>query len=125
MELKATGGHNALLSGPLDLRKGVSLVVDAGVTLFASRDPRAFDITPDITPGVCGTVSKGGARGCRPLISGNQVEGAGVLGRGAGNQMGTIDGRGERSCWARMSPGGIWRSRLAREGSKIISACWF
>ncbi len=94
VELKATGGHNAFLSGPLDLRKGVSLVVDAGVTLFASRDPRAFDITPDITPGVCGTVSKGGARGCRPLISGNQVEGAGVLGRGAGNQMGTIDGRG-------------------------------
>jgi polygalacturonase len=84
VELKPQNGHDAFLSGPLDLRKGVTLLVDGGVTLFASRDPRVFDITP----GVCGTVSHGGARGCRALLTGNQVEGAGVMGTGA------IDGRG-------------------------------
>jgi polygalacturonase len=84
VELKGDAGHDAFLSGPLDLRRGVTLLVDGGVTLFASRDPRVFDVTP----GVCGTVSQGGARGCRALLNGNQVEGAGVMGAG------TIDGRG-------------------------------
>ncbi len=84
VELKADEGHDAFLSGPLDLRKGVTLVVDTGVILFGSRDPRVFDTTP----GVCGTVSRSGGRGCRALINGNQVEGAGVMGGGI------IDGRG-------------------------------
>jgi polygalacturonase len=76
-------GRNAFLSGPLDLRRGVTLLVDAGVTLFASRDPRVYDTQA----GRCGTVDQAG-RGCRALINGTQVEGAGVMGDGA------IDGRG-------------------------------
>ena len=84
VELKAENSRDAFLSGPLDLRKGVTLLVDAGVTLFASRDPRVYDISA----GVCGTVSQSGGRGCRALINGNQVEGAGVMGDGV------IDGRG-------------------------------
>ncbi len=84
VELKADGSRNAFLSGPLDLRAGVTLLVDEAVTLFASRDPRVFDIAP----GVCGTVTRGGPRGCRALLNGNQVDGAGVMGPG------TIDGRG-------------------------------
>jgi len=83
VELKA-GAGDAFLSGPLDLRKGVTLLVYAGVTLFASRDPRVYDTSA----GVCGTVSQTGGRGCRALINGNQVEGAGVMGDGV------IDGRG-------------------------------
>jgi len=83
VELKS-GAGNAFLSGPLDLRRGVTLLVDAGVTLFASRDPRVYDIQS----GVCGTVSQTGGRGCRALINGNQLEGAGVMGDGV------IDGRG-------------------------------
>ncbi len=83
VELKG-GAGNAFLSGPLDLPQGVTLLVDAGVTLFASRDPRVYDMQP----GACGTVSQTGGRGCRALISGNQVEGAGVMGDGV------IDGRG-------------------------------
>ena len=84
VELKADASRNAFLSGPIDLRAGVTLEVDEGVTLFASRDPRVFDVTP----GVCGTVSRSGARACRALLNGNQVSGAGVMGAG------TIDGRG-------------------------------
>jgi polygalacturonase len=89
VELKARQGQNAFLSGPLDLRRGVTLLVDAGVTLFASRDPRVYDTRlNDNQPSVCGTVTQTGGRGCRALINGNQVEGAGVMGDGV------IDGRG-------------------------------
>jgi polygalacturonase len=87
VELKG-GAGNAFLSGPLDLRRGVTLLVDAGVTLFASRDPRVFDTASNgAGAGRCGTVDQTG-RGCRALINGNQVEGAGVMGDGV------IDGRG-------------------------------
>lgn len=81
--LRARGQANAFLSGTLDLRQGVTLVVDRGVTLFGSRDPRVYEISP----GSCGLVNDA-PPGCRPLIAANHVSGAGVMGDG------TIDGRG-------------------------------
>jgi len=81
--LKSAGANNAFLTGPLQLRAGVTLVVDGGVTLFGSRDPRLYDIAP----GVCGTITAKG-HGCRAMINGDGVSGAGVMGDG------TIDGRG-------------------------------
>ncbi|HEY3840007.1 MAG TPA: glycosyl hydrolase family 28 protein [Bryobacteraceae bacterium] len=81
--LKTSGSDNAFLTGPLQLRAGVTLVVDSGATLFGSRDPRLYDITP----GVCGTITQKG-HGCRAMINGDGVSGAGVMGDG------TIDGRG-------------------------------
>jgi polygalacturonase len=83
VELRPDGSRAAFLSGPLDLRAGVTLRVGAGVTLFASRNPRDYDVTP----GRCGTVDQSG-RGCRALINGDHVAGAAVMGEG------TIDGRG-------------------------------
>lgn len=83
VELKAGGGNNVFLSGPVQLRAGVTLVVDGGVTLLGSRNPRDYDLTP----GSCGIVSQRG-HGCKPLIAVNNVSGAGVMGDG------TIDGRG-------------------------------
>lgn len=83
VELRPDGSRAAFLSGPLDLRVGVTLRVGAGVTLYASRNPRDYDVTP----GRCGTVDKSG-RGCRALINGDHVAGAAVMGEG------TIDGRG-------------------------------
>ena len=81
--LHADGAGNAFLSGPLELRAGVTLVVDKGVTLFASRDAAVFETSP----GSCGIVAQKRG-GCRPLISVMHVSGAGVMGDG------TIDGRG-------------------------------
>jgi polygalacturonase len=81
--LRSSGPHNAFLSGPLELKTGVTLLVDRGVTLFASRNPRDYDMEP----GVCGTITARG-HGCRPLIHGEGVSGAGVMGDGI------IDGRG-------------------------------
>jgi len=39
VKLAASGSNNALVSGPLTIPSGVTLWVDAGVTLFATRDP--------------------------------------------------------------------------------------
>jgi len=75
---------DAFLSGPLVLRQGVTLVVDRGAYLFASRNPRDYDIRP----GVCGTVTTGGGGGCKALITGDNIKDAGVMGDGV------IDGRG-------------------------------
>ena len=48
------------------LKPDVTLIVGPGVTLFASRDPAVFAVSP----GSCGIVSHTpGARGCKPLIS--------------------------------------------------------
>lgn len=104
--LRAVGTSNAFLSGPLYLRGGVTLIVDKGVTLFASRDPALFqdpglDKSPVLSPNnthrgkttrfdappACGTVTNSG-HGCMPLITADRVIGAGVMGEGV------IDGRG-------------------------------
>jgi polygalacturonase len=81
--LRSHGAANAFLSGPLELREGVTLIVDQGATLFASRDPNVYERTP----GSCGLVNESGS-GCKPLISAQHVSGAGVMGDGV------IDGRG-------------------------------
>jgi polygalacturonase len=81
--LRTYGGANAFLSGPLELREGVTLIVDKGTTLFASRDPVVYEKAP----GSCGLVNESGS-GCKPLIAAQHVSGAGVMGDGV------IDGRG-------------------------------
>src|SRR5215475_2960342 len=46
VELKPAGGNNIFLSGPLQLKPGVTLLIDANTALFASRDPRDYDVQP-------------------------------------------------------------------------------
>jgi polygalacturonase len=82
--LQVHGNANAFLSGPLELREGVALVVDKGVTLYESVDPQVLQTSP----GSCGMVSTTPGRGCKPLISVSHVAGASVMGDGV------IDGRG-------------------------------
>ncbi|MDE3163468.1 MAG: glycoside hydrolase, partial [Acidobacteriota bacterium] len=81
--LRADGAKDVFLSGPLTLRSGVTLVVDAQTALVGSRDPRVYDLTPES----CGIVSTKG-HGCKPLILGDGVENSGIMGEGS------IDGRG-------------------------------
>ena len=87
VQLKAAGERDAFLSGPLQLRNGVTLRVDAGAILFGSRNPRDYDLRP----GSCGTVDHVG-HGCKPLIGGDGIAHAAVMGDGV------IDGRG----WAKL-----------------------
>ena len=81
--LRAHGQKNVFLSGPLSLRSGVTLVVDANTALVASRDPRLYDLAP----GSCGLVGEKG-HGCKSLITVNDAPNSGVMGEGS------IDGRG-------------------------------
>ncbi|HEV2349965.1 MAG TPA: glycosyl hydrolase family 28 protein [Terriglobia bacterium] len=83
VELRAKGEFNAFLSGPLQLRTGVTLLVDLNTVLFGSRNPRDYDVSP----GSCGVIDEKG-HGCKALISGEDANDAGVMGEGA------IDGRG-------------------------------
>src|SRR6185437_1315809 len=76
--------NDAFLTGPLTIPKGVTLLVDAGVTLYASRNPRDYDSSSAHT---CGTVDNNG-NGCNPIINVSKTVGAGIMG------YGTIDGRG-------------------------------
>jgi polygalacturonase len=81
--LRAHRGANAFLSGPLQLRPQVTLIIDKGVTLFASRDPALYAVSP----GSCGLVNNA-PPGCRPIISVDHAAGAAIMGDGV------IDGRG-------------------------------
>ncbi len=83
VELAPDGSRNSFLSGPLDLRSGVTLLVARGAILFASRNPRDYDRSP----GSCGVVNRHG-HGCKALINLDRAANAGVMGQGV------IDGRG-------------------------------
>ena len=81
--LRASGEQRIFLSGPLQLRPGVTLLVEGGAAIFASRNPRDYDLTP----GSCGVVNERG-HGCKPLLTADRAPGSGIMGDGA------IDGRG-------------------------------
>jgi polygalacturonase len=93
----------AFISGPLQLRDGVTLLIDKGVTLYASRDPKDYEAShEDGSPILCGTSMPRPSKfptfsmnqaarpkgGCRPFISADHVKNAAIMGEG------TIDGRG-------------------------------
>jgi polygalacturonase len=83
VRLRVDGPNDAFLSGPLSLKPDVTLIVDRGVTLFASRDAALYAIQP----GSCGVVNNA-PPGCRPLIAVDHASGSAVMGDGI------IDGRG-------------------------------
>src|ERR1700723_295899 len=63
VELANDGARNIFLIAPITLKAGVTLAVDSGVAVFASRNPRDYDVDA----GSCGTVNEKG-HGCKPLI---------------------------------------------------------
>jgi polygalacturonase len=83
VELASNAANNAFITGPIALRPGVTLLVDKGVTLYASRNPEAYAITP----GSCGLVNDA-STGCKPLITVKLATGAAIMGDGV------IDGQG-------------------------------
>ena len=103
--LRVNENANAFLSGPLELRPEVTLVVGLGVTLFASRDPALFAVSP----GSCGLV-KPGPRGCKPLISVDHAPGSAIMGDGVINGRGGEKMLGSQNSWWNLAeqarPGG-------------------
>lgn len=83
--LRVDESDNAFLSGPIELRSDITLIVGVGVTLFASRDPALYAVSP----GSCGIVAHSpGMHGCKPLISVDHAPDSAIMGDGV------IDGRG-------------------------------
>ncbi len=91
VELAASGSNYAFLSGPLNVPSGVSLIVDGGVTLFASRNREDYQTaTVSATVDECGTDGPNG-NGCKDFLifaNGSTNAGSGLYG------YGVIDGRG-------------------------------
>lgn len=76
-----TGG--IFLSGPLEMKSGVTLWIEGGATLMALAQPNAYDKGR----GSCGRI-EGKGDGCRPFISFSKARGGGIYGEGI------IDGQG-------------------------------
>lgn len=102
VELRPASGNNAFLTGPLEMRTGVTLLVDEGTTVYGSRDAAVYEVKGEgAMPGLCGTIAPEvpavfpapqkaapGKGGCRPLISVVDATNVGIMGDGV------IDGRG-------------------------------
>jgi polygalacturonase len=87
-------GDTSFLSSPLTVHSGEYLVIDAGVTVFATRDAAAYQQAGKAT---CGSIGSSGT-GCNPFITvtGSNTGVEGVLARTRhGREWGTIDGRGD------------------------------
>lgn len=91
VELAGSGTNFAFLSAPLNLPSGVSLIVDGGVTLFASRNREDYQTSPvSASTDECGTQGLNG-NGCKNflLFNNNSTNvNSGLYG------YGVIDGRG-------------------------------
>lgn len=83
--LRREEGHTRFESGPLILPREVTLFLDRGVTLAASRNLRDYDTSP----GSCGAPLSGKAVACKPLIFSYQAAFSGVSGPGS------IDGQAD------------------------------
>ena len=80
-------GHNAFLSGPLNMPSNVTLLVDPGVVVYFSRNVQDYDVVPGTH--TCGTVNNATAtNSCLPLINITNVSNVGIMG------YGKLDGRG-------------------------------
>lgn len=77
-------GESGLLTAPLTIKSGVTLWIDRGVTLFASRNPQDYDNGL----GTCGTATSDKAKSCNPLIHFSDTANSAIVGAGK------IDGRG-------------------------------
>ncbi len=80
VKLTTDGANNAFVTGPLNIPSGVSLWIDAGTTLFGTRDPAVY--------------------GQAASLIGVHGVGSGIYGEG------TIDGQGASRRSAARNPGG-------------------
>lgn len=83
--LKGNGKKSVFLSAPLIIPRGVTLLLDKGTILYASRNPRDYDLSP----GSCGGPQKE-VPTCKPFLFSYQAPFSGVGGSGV------IDGQGDK-----------------------------
>ncbi len=98
VELARGGGASGFLSGPLGLKSGVTLLVDAGATLYATSDPLAYDRGRR----TCGTNDREG-KGCKPFITVENGDGGGIMGQGVIDGQGGKLIAGKKETWWQLS----------------------
>ena len=90
LAVSSTGAGNGFITGPLTVPSGVTLWIDSGVTVYATRDVMAF--SPNLAGPYCANTavssSKAGSSGnCLPLFGGNSLVNSAIVGDGL------VDGR--------------------------------
>lgn len=90
--LAPSGSDNAFLAGPLTVPASVTLLIDDGATLYASRNPANYQVSGQAT---CGTTASSG-NGCRPFINVTGSNAAIMGSQGSGGGQGAINGRGDQ-----------------------------
>ncbi len=96
LAMDPSSGDNAFLIQPITIPTGVTLLVDAGVTVYGSRNPADYAVQS----GSCGMVASSSA-GCSALIT-IDSNNAGVMG------YGVIDGRGGQTLTSGANAGTTW-----------------
>jgi len=94
VELAAGGDESAsFLSGPIVMQSGVTLLIDPGVALYASRNANEYYNGAGGAPSTCGTldVSSSGCKNWITINSGSSRRAKNISFIGPG----TIDGRGD------------------------------
>jgi hypothetical protein len=103
LALGSKSSYNAFLINPITVPAGTSIIIDGGVTVFASRDPENYqDTSSDTNPDkiVCGSVGQFAAvKGCIALLT--LTSDSGIYG------YGVLDGQGNRTVLT-VTPGVTW-----------------
>ena len=88
LSLGVDPSYNSFLLDPFSIPAGMSLIIDGGVTVYATRDPSRFQV--EFSPSVCGTTKKDNPinGGCLPFIT--LSENSGIYG------YGVLDGQGNQ-----------------------------
>jgi hypothetical protein len=105
VELIRSGNHSAFLLEPVTIPNGVSLLVDGGVTVFASRNPTKYQSTSSLA---CGSIATADG-GCVALLTFGSN--SGLYG------YGVVDGRGYATMTGGPNAGKTWWSNILNSTS--------
>lgn len=107
LRLISKNGKTAFIAGALNLPDGVSLLIDAGVTVFASTNPQDYDKGS----GACGSNDDKG-RACKPFITADHTQSSGIYGEGV------IDGQGGQRIQGKLESWWQIARRAQKENSR-------
>src|SRR5260370_1524705 len=97
--LKANGANAVFESAPLLLPRGVTLFVAEGVTLYASRNPRDYDLRPASCGAPSTSDSDHDVPSCKPFLLAYQAAFSGVAGGGVIDGQGGVALIGKHRSW--------------------------
>jgi hypothetical protein len=110
VELTTSGTNDAFLIQPLNIPAGVGLIVDGGVSVFASRNPTDYQTA---STELCGSYGSAG-NGCNVLLNFIKGTGSGLYG------FGVIDARGGSTMLGGPNPGETWWANADKADTAVL-----